>query len=63
MIFGLSTFPSPLFTAEINFSHRIDRFSFSEEERGAMSLDGDLKETEEGASYFVHRCLPNLPSP
>jgi hypothetical protein len=32
----------------INFSHRIDRFSFSEEPRGGMSLDGDVNKAETG---------------
>ena len=32
----------------VNFSHRIDRFSFSEEPRGSMSLDGDSNRAESG---------------
>eukprot|EP00045_Choanoeca_perplexa_P010073 m.100690 g.100690 ORF g.100690 m.100690 type:complete len:350 (-) comp15137_c0_seq6:33-1082(-) len=38
----------------INFSHRIDRFSFSEDPRGGMSLDGDVKHAESAASMFQY---------
>eukprot|EP00056_Hartaetosiga_gracilis_P002508 m.54278 g.54278 ORF g.54278 m.54278 type:complete len:347 (+) comp11082_c0_seq2:116-1156(+) len=37
-----------------NFSHRIDRFSFSEDQRGAMALDGDLKTTTEATHKYQY---------
>ncbi|EGD72707.1 hypothetical protein PTSG_04435 [Salpingoeca rosetta] len=38
----------------VNFSHRIDRFSFSEEPRGAMALDGDLRTTDQPRQVFQY---------
>eukprot|EP00730_Choanoeca_flexa_P016805 TRINITY_DN8009_c0_g1_i1.p1 TRINITY_DN8009_c0_g1~~TRINITY_DN8009_c0_g1_i1.p1 ORF type:complete len:367 (+),score=53.14 TRINITY_DN8009_c0_g1_i1:130-1101(+) len=39
---------------KINFSHRIDRFSFSEEQRGGMSLDGDVKTTDSNRQVYQY---------
>ncbi|EDQ89053.1 uncharacterized protein MONBRDRAFT_32503 [Monosiga brevicollis MX1] len=38
----------------INFSHRIDRFSFSSEQRGAMALDGDMKVSDSNKQLFQY---------
>lgn len=38
----------------LNFSHRIDRFSFSEETIGAHTLDGDLKVTSDNNEMFQY---------
>ena len=41
---------------ELNFSHRIDRLSFSDSEIGGHTLDGDLKVTQDGKmmyQYFI----------
>lgn len=44
------TTPHPLLMGSVlNFSHRIDRLSFSEEPLGAHTLDGDFKLTNDSA--------------
>eukprot|EP00056_Hartaetosiga_gracilis_P002507 m.54275 g.54275 ORF g.54275 m.54275 type:complete len:402 (+) comp11082_c0_seq1:116-1321(+) len=43
-----------LLSKAYNFSHRIDRFSFSEDQRGAMALDGDLKTTTEATHKYQY---------
>lgn len=51
---------------EVNFSHRIDRLSFSDEEVGGHTLDGDVQVADERTTmyqYFIKVCLRFARSP
>jgi hypothetical protein len=39
---------------EVNFSHRIDRLSFSDNEAGGHTLDGELKITDTGKTMYQY---------
>ena len=41
----------------MNFTHRIDRFSYADEEIGAQTLDGDVKIAYDGVCVYLLVCV------
>eukprot|EP00052_Salpingoeca_macrocollata_P018011 m.147615 g.147615 ORF g.147615 m.147615 type:complete len:354 (+) comp20574_c0_seq12:701-1762(+) len=51
---GHSHMASSVPASAMNFSHRIDRFSFSDERNQIHTLDGDMQVTNEGSMMFQY---------